>query len=69
MEASLAQTAMWIEAMGARFEPRRRQASGSLDELYLEGDSPFGRLRVLSPALSLSATPPSWARGSRCRLD
>ncbi len=70
VRASLCRTGMFVEGLGARF-PRRDAGSRfadphapteGLEAFCREGQSAFGRARYLPPPLSMSETPPHWAR-------
>lgn len=64
VEASLAQTCSWVQALGADLDPRTAKgAPGDVRPFLAEIDSDsFGRLRYLTPALTMSDTPPRWER-------
>ncbi len=69
VRVSLAQTGRWIQGLGRLSgpadgrdfpDPRFEDAQ----DLMVENDSPFGRLRHIGPVLRLSETPPYWARAA-----
>jgi crotonobetainyl-CoA:carnitine CoA-transferase CaiB-like acyl-CoA transferase len=64
---SLAQTGRWINALGrlgtvadARKLPDPKVEN--VQDLVMETDSPFGRLRHLRPPIDMAETPMAWAR-------
>lgn len=64
---SLAATARWLDGLGRVDDPEAARARPaptpeSVADLMMETDSPFGRIRHLKPALSMSRTPPHWTR-------
>ncbi len=69
VRVSLAQTGRWIQGLGRLPGPADGRDSPDprfedLQDLMVENDSPFGRLRHLGPVLRLSETPPYWARAA-----
>jgi crotonobetainyl-CoA:carnitine CoA-transferase CaiB-like acyl-CoA transferase len=58
VRVSLAQTARWLDGLG-RCAPAA--AVPACDDLMMETQSAFGRLRHLRPPLRLPETPPRWA--------
>ncbi len=60
VRASLCQTAMWLNRLGATCDPAASTGVGDPNDLMTETDTPFGRLAHLAPALHLSETPPRW---------
>ena len=62
VRASLCQSGMWFTRLGATCDLAAASGPGDEDELCVETETPFGRLRHLRPALELSETPPHWAR-------
>ena len=66
VRVSLVQTAHWLKRLG-RFGPsedaRDLPDPGLSDvmDLTMETESPFGTIRHLAPAVTLSETPPFWA--------
>jgi len=63
VRVSLAQTGRWVDGLG-RVEGRRTPDLTLLavDDLLAETDTPFGRLRHVTPPARLSETPPFWSR-------
>lgn len=65
VRGSLAQTGQWLSELPS-LEPHLASAqppdlsAGRLDSLMTSVDTPFGRLRYLTPAAQLSATPGRW---------
>jgi crotonobetainyl-CoA:carnitine CoA-transferase CaiB-like acyl-CoA transferase len=62
VEASLCQTAMWIERLGATCDPASASGAGDVSDLLIETATPFGPVTHLRPAVDLSATPARWDR-------
>jgi crotonobetainyl-CoA:carnitine CoA-transferase CaiB-like acyl-CoA transferase len=63
VRASLAQTGQWLHQLGRVDADRAATVRpGAVDDLMVEQDSPFGRLRYLRPAARLSQTPGRWER-------
>ena len=63
VRVSLAQTARWVDSLGRA--PGRGVPDLALEDmqdLVAEMDSPFGRLRHVVPAATLSETPAFWSR-------
>jgi crotonobetainyl-CoA:carnitine CoA-transferase CaiB-like acyl-CoA transferase len=67
VRVSLAQTAQWIHRLGrltggidGKRHPDLRLED--IQDLLIESETPFGRLRHVAPAVQLSETPPYWAR-------
>jgi len=63
VKASLCQTAMWYERLGADCDPAIARGDDPTAFL-IESDSPYGRLTHLGPALQMSLTPPRWEQPS-----
>ena len=63
VRVSLAQTGRWVDGLG-RVEGRRTPDLTLLavDDLLAETDTPFGRLRHVTPPARLSETAPFWSR-------
>jgi crotonobetainyl-CoA:carnitine CoA-transferase CaiB-like acyl-CoA transferase len=67
VRVSLAQTAQWIHRLGRLAAGLTGQRHPDLrledvQDLLIESETPFGRLRHVAPAVQLSETPPYWAR-------
>jgi crotonobetainyl-CoA:carnitine CoA-transferase CaiB-like acyl-CoA transferase len=67
VRVSLVQTAHWLKRLGRVSGAAVKADALSPDDPavaphLMEGDTPFGRLRHLAPAIELSETPPFWAR-------
>ena len=65
VRVSLAQTAHWIRRLGRVDADARHLPDPSLEDvmdLTMETKSAFGTIRHLAPAVTLSETPPFWAR-------
>jgi hypothetical protein len=60
VRASLCQTAMWLNRLGATCDPARATGLGDVTDLMTETETPFGRLAHLAPVLKMSATAPRW---------
>ena len=60
VRVSLAQTGRWVDALG-RVEGRRTPElqAENVQDLMVDSDTPFGRLRHVLPAARLSETPDS----------
>ena len=63
VRVSLAQTGRWVDALG-RVEGRRTPElqAENVQDLMVDSDTPFGRLRHVLPAARLSETPGFWSR-------
>ena len=63
VRVSLAQTGRWVDALG-RVDGRRTPDLGAEDvqDLMADMETPFGRLRYVTPAARFSTTPARWAR-------
>lgn len=61
VRASLCQTAMWIERTGAVLDPGAASGLGNTADLTTTTETPWGRLVHLTPAASMTGTPPRWA--------
>ncbi len=66
VRVSLCQTSHWLKGLG-RVQGQDARAMDDpwergIEDLFVETDSPFGRLRHLGPVLGLSETPPHWDR-------
>jgi hypothetical protein len=60
VQVSLAQTCMWFQRLGDDND-KDRADPGDIGPYLAEMDTPdFGRIQFLSPALSMSVTPPRW---------
>jgi len=60
VQTSLSQTAMWYQSLGTVERPDQSQL-GDLSAFMAEMDTPhYGHIRYLTPALSMSETPPGW---------
>jgi len=62
VRASLCQTGMWFQRLGPRCDPAQATGPGDTDELTVEADTAWGKLRYLTPCVELSETPPRWER-------
>lgn len=62
VRASLAQSGMWFTRLGPVCDPAAASGPGNTDDLTVETDTAWGRLRHLAPAIELSETPAYWAR-------
>jgi crotonobetainyl-CoA:carnitine CoA-transferase CaiB-like acyl-CoA transferase len=62
VRASLCQTAMWIERLGASCDPDAASGIGSPGDLLMESETPFGLITHLRPPVTLSETPARYAR-------
>jgi crotonobetainyl-CoA:carnitine CoA-transferase CaiB-like acyl-CoA transferase len=62
VRASLCQTGMWFQRLGATCDPAQASGPGDLSEITLEADTAWGRLRYLAPCVELSETPVEWTR-------
>jgi crotonobetainyl-CoA:carnitine CoA-transferase CaiB-like acyl-CoA transferase len=62
VRASLCQTGMWFQRLGATCDPDQASGPGDPAEFTVESDTAWGRLRHLPPAVELSETPPRWTR-------
>jgi crotonobetainyl-CoA:carnitine CoA-transferase CaiB-like acyl-CoA transferase len=60
VRASLCQTAMWFDRLGATCDPAAATGIGDPADLMTQTATPFGQLAHLEPALKMSATPPRW---------
>jgi hypothetical protein len=60
VRASLCQSGMWFQRLGAVCDPARASGPGDLHELTIEQDTAWGKLEYLAPAVELSETPPAW---------
>ena len=62
VQVSLAQTCSWYQALGDDQDPAQAVGTGDLApflaEMHTEG---WGPISYLTPALSMSETPPTWA--------
>ena len=66
---SLAQTGRWLVDRGEVPGPALKNVAkefpqAEIDRWSIESETPVGRLRHLGPTVSLSETPPRWARPS-----
>ena len=60
VQVSLSQTCMWYQRMGDDSDKDNADI-GDLEPFRAEMDTPeFGRIRYLTPALTMSETPPRW---------
>ncbi len=62
VRASLCQTAMWIERMGATCDLDGASGVGDPADLLMESETPFGTVAHLRPPVELQATPARYAR-------
>jgi crotonobetainyl-CoA:carnitine CoA-transferase CaiB-like acyl-CoA transferase len=62
VRASLCQSGMWFQRLGPTCDPDRATGPGNTDELTIENDTAWGKLRYLAPSVELSETPPRWVR-------
>lgn len=63
VRVSLAQTARWVEGLGRVDGGRTPELTlADVDDLLVDSDTPFGRLRHIVPAARLSETPAFWSR-------
>ena len=63
VRVSLVQTARWVDGLGRVDGLRTPELSpAAVEDLLVESDTPFGRLRHVRPAARLSETPAAWAR-------
>ncbi len=62
VRASLTQTAMWFERLGAICDPDAATGVGDPVDLLIETETPHGRLSHLAPVVRLSETPTRWER-------
>jgi crotonobetainyl-CoA:carnitine CoA-transferase CaiB-like acyl-CoA transferase len=62
VRASLCQTGMWFQRLGPTCDPMKANGPGDTDELTLEADTAWGKLRYLTPCVDLSETPVFWER-------
>jgi crotonobetainyl-CoA:carnitine CoA-transferase CaiB-like acyl-CoA transferase len=60
VRASLCQTGAWFAGMGPTCDPEAAGGVGDVASWTVETDTPWGRLRHLSPVAEMSATPPRW---------
>lgn len=60
VRVSLAQTAMWLQRVGADLDASAATGPGDIDRLMVESVTPSGVLTHLGPVAQLSATPPRW---------
>jgi hypothetical protein len=49
---------MWMTRLGARHDPAAAAGLGDVEDLLVETDTVWGRLRHLAPAVRLERTPP-----------
>ena len=62
VRASLCQTGMWFERMGASCDPEAATQVGNPSDMLVESDTPLGLLSHLGPVLEMSETPARWDR-------
>jgi hypothetical protein len=62
VRASLCQTAMWVERLGATCDPDAASGIGDPADLLMESETPFGTIAHLRPPVELSGTPARYAR-------
>jgi crotonobetainyl-CoA:carnitine CoA-transferase CaiB-like acyl-CoA transferase len=62
VRASLCQTGMWFRRLGPICDPEQASGFGDPDELTVEADTAWGKLRYLTPCVELSETPVRWER-------
>ena len=60
VRASLCQTAMWLDRLGATCDPTAATGIGDASGLLTQTETPFGRLTHLAPAIRMSETPARW---------
>lgn len=60
VETSLSRTSAWYQSLGAS-DPAAATGLGDIGPMTAEMDTPhYGRIRYLTPALTMSETPPRW---------
>ena len=62
VRVSLCQTGMWLAGIGRTDESSASKEPDLFEDLLVNRDTAFGRLRHLPPALQLDRTPPHWDR-------
>jgi crotonobetainyl-CoA:carnitine CoA-transferase CaiB-like acyl-CoA transferase len=62
VRASLCQSAMWFQRLGAVCDPSQAIGVGNPADLTTEIDTAWGRLQHLTPCVEMSETPPVWDR-------
>ena len=62
VRASLCQTGMWFRRLGPTCDPSQATGPGDTDDLAVEADSEWGKLRFQKPSVELSETPVFWER-------
>jgi crotonobetainyl-CoA:carnitine CoA-transferase CaiB-like acyl-CoA transferase len=60
VRASLCQTAMWLDRLGATCDPSAATNFGDTADLMTQSETPFGHLTHLAPAIQMSETPVHW---------
>ena len=66
MRVSLARVAQWLASLGTvdAAAGAAELPEAELQKLFMESDSPFGRLRHLKPVVNLSETPCFYAKSA-----
>jgi crotonobetainyl-CoA:carnitine CoA-transferase CaiB-like acyl-CoA transferase len=62
IRASLCQTGMWFQRLGATCDPAQASGPGDPNEITIEADTAWGRLRYMAPCVELSETSVAWTR-------
>jgi crotonobetainyl-CoA:carnitine CoA-transferase CaiB-like acyl-CoA transferase len=62
VRASLCQTGMWFQRLGPRCDPSQAIGPGDVEDMTIEADTAWGKLRYLTPCVELSETPVFWER-------
>lgn len=62
VRASLCQTGMWLQRLGATCDPAEACGPGDVASWSRQCDTRWGRLTHLGPAVGMSVTPPRWER-------
>lgn len=60
VEASLAQTGMWLHRLGPTCDAEKARGIGDVADLCTRSDTPWGALTHLAPPVSTSETPARW---------
>jgi crotonobetainyl-CoA:carnitine CoA-transferase CaiB-like acyl-CoA transferase len=64
VKASLCQTAMWFNRLGATCDPATASGLGDASGLMMQSETGRGTLTHLRPVAEMSETPPRWVRPS-----